>query len=128
MRPGTQLKKTMRKVLARHHVVELEGIVSRRAASVATDGGALRRLCDDAALHVVNRVRHEFTPHGLTIVFVLRESRWAYGSWPERGAPILDLFRGSVTPTLGKAIARFARAMGARKVRVRNFPVGPLGP
>lgn len=115
----------MRRVLARHHVVELEGLSGLRSDSPALVGKALRRLCDDAALHVVRRVRYEFTPHGLTVLFVLRESHLAYSSWPERRYAILDLFLCAAPAGLSAAISRFARELGAKRVHVRSFPVGP---
>ncbi|MBI4346312.1 MAG: adenosylmethionine decarboxylase [Elusimicrobia bacterium] len=115
----------MRRVLARHHVIELEGCDARRSDDPARIGAALRRLCAEAALHVVRRVKHEFTPHGLTVLFVLRESHLAYSSWPERRYAVLDLFLCAATPGLAKAIARFARALGAGRVRARHFPCGP---
>ncbi len=116
----------MRKILAKHHVVELEGVSPRLSDDPGVVGRALRRLCADAVLHVVNRVRHEFTPHGLTVLFVLRESHLAYSSWPERRYAILDLFLCSAPTGLAQALSGFARAVGAKRVRVRRFPVGPV--
>lgn len=115
----------MRRVLARHHVIELEGCQSLRSDDPRIVGAALRRLCADAALNVVRRVKHEFTPHGLTVLYVLRESHLAYSSWPEREYAILDLLLCAAPPKLFSAIARFTRALGAKRSRVRKFPVGP---
>lgn len=111
--------------MARHHVIELEGVDGKLSDRPAFVRRALGRLCREAGLHVVRRVQHEFTPHGLTILYVLRESHLAYSSWPERSYAVLDLFLCGATRSLPGAVARFARGMGARRVRRRDFPVGP---
>lgn len=116
----------MRRVLARHHVIEFEDCDARRSDDPARIGAALRRLCGEAALHVVRSAKHEFTPHGLTVLFVLRESHLAYSSWPERRYAVLDLFLCAATPGLAKATARLARSLGAKRIRARHFSCGPV--
>ena len=114
-----------RRVLARHHVIELEGCEARRSDYPVFVGRLVKRLCAEAKLNVVRRVRHQFAPHGLTILFVLRESHLAYSSLPERSYAVLDLFRCGEGDGLSAAVARFALGLGARRARRRNFPVGP---
>lgn len=114
-----------RRVLASHFVIDLERCDRKRMDSPSVVREALARLCRDARLNVVRRVQHEFTPHGLTILFVLKESHLAYSSWPERGYAVLDLFLCGETAGLMDAVARFAEDVGARVFRRRQFPVGP---
>lgn len=113
-------------MLACHYVIELEGCDPGRSDSPKVVRPALSRFCAEARLNVVRRVQHEFTPHGLTILFVLKESHLAYSSWPERRYAVLDLFLCGATDGLLEAVGRFADEIGARRIRRRRFSVGPI--
>ena len=112
-------------IVARHHVIEFDGCSPERADDPALVRRALARLCRDAGLNVVRRVQHRFTPHGLTVLYILRESHLAYSSWPEKEYAVLDLFLCGPMRNIGPAAAAFARALRARRARKRAWGVGP---
>lgn len=49
-------------------------------------------LANELNLSVVNRVEHNFSPHGATIVYVLSTSHLAVHTWPENNYAHVDLF------------------------------------
>lgn len=49
-------------------------------------------LTKELKLSVVNRVEHNFSPHGATIVYVLSTSHLAVHTWPEKNYAHIDLF------------------------------------
>ena len=112
-------------IVARHHVIEFDGCPPERVDDPVRIRRALARLCRDAGLNVVKRVEHRFTPHGLTVLYVLRESHLAYSSWPEKRYAVLDLFLCGPMRGVAPAIAAFARALGAKRARRRVLAVGP---
>lgn len=107
------------KALARHHLVEYWGLDPRRADSSAAVLAALRALFKQAPLSPVKLTRHHFSPRGLSVLCVLKESHLAFSSWPEHGYATLSLELCGKAPRLEPALAAFGRALGARGRRRR---------
>ncbi|HZX12120.1 MAG TPA: S-adenosylmethionine decarboxylase [Candidatus Nanoarchaeia archaeon] len=52
----------------------------------------IKKFIEELNLTVVKTVEHEFTPHGLTCVFILSSSHLIAHTWPEHNYLHLDLF------------------------------------
>ena len=51
-----------------------------------------RMLCEAFGLTIVREVVHPFSPHGMTLLYVLAESHLALHTWPEERFVALELF------------------------------------
>jgi len=51
----------------------------------------LEGFCNNLKLNIVQKLNHQFTPYGKSIVFVLEESHIAVHSWPEKGYIHVDV-------------------------------------
>jgi S-adenosylmethionine decarboxylase proenzyme len=115
------------RTVATHHLVEFSGCDPEALNSPRVLTAALKRLCADAPLSPVRKIQHHFSPYGLTLVVILRESHFAFHSWPEYGYAAVDVFLCGEVPGLIKALAVFGTAIGAagaQRARVRRGP-GP---
>jgi S-adenosylmethionine decarboxylase proenzyme len=52
----------------------------------------MRTACRRGKVHIINEVSNKFTPHGVSIVFVLSESHLSIHTWPEYGYVAVDIF------------------------------------
>lgn len=52
---------------------------------------ALNLLAKDLKLHVIKKFFHQFEPHGISIVWVIKESHLAIHTWPEYGFLHFDI-------------------------------------
>ncbi len=107
--------------IARHHVVEYRGCSPEVLDRAGRIEAALRRLCRGLGFTPMESLRHAFTPHGLTVVVVLRESHLAYSSWPEYGYATITLELCGGAPGLPGALKSFGRELGARSTRLRSL-------
>ncbi|MFH1388608.1 MAG: S-adenosylmethionine decarboxylase [Patescibacteria group bacterium] len=42
-------------------------------------------VCDKLGFHIIKTYKHLFTPQGISLVFILKESHLAIHTWPEKG-------------------------------------------
>ena len=80
----------------------------------------LSELCQKTGLSCVSEMEHQFTPYGLTVLFVLAESHLAYHSWPEHGFCSLDLFVCQQPHNLEDALQSLAESLGSTHRKVRT--------
>jgi S-adenosylmethionine decarboxylase len=52
----------------------------------------LDTICKKYDFHVLNVVKHEFSPHGITILYLLSESHISVHTFPEREYLALDIY------------------------------------
>lgn len=108
-------------ILARHHLVEFGSCEPGRINSSPLVGRLLRRLCKRAPLSPVKGIQHKFSPHGLTVVFILKESHIAFSSWPEYGYACVNLLLCGDDLDLRGVFRELGDALGARKFRYRKW-------
>lgn len=53
---------------------------------------ALVQAAHAADAHIVKRVMHAFTPHGVTGMLLLEESHLSIHTWPENGYAAIDFY------------------------------------
>lgn len=51
----------------------------------------LASICQDIGVSIVDKISHNFSPNGVSIVYILSASHLALHTWPEKGFAHLDL-------------------------------------
>ncbi|MGC4089545.1 MAG: adenosylmethionine decarboxylase [Polyangiaceae bacterium] len=107
----------------RHFMLDL--FECRREA--LNDAALLERLLTEAAeaagAHVVARVFHPFSPHGVSGVLAIEESHLSVHTWPEQGYAALDFYTcGDVDPEA--ALSSLSRALGAGRAELLEVTRG----
>lgn len=74
-----------------HHAVIEGGGIKAEDLEQATVIEKLEGFCKKLNLSIVDKLDHQFTPYGKSIVFVLEESHIAVHTWPERGYIHVDV-------------------------------------
>ena len=49
-------------------------------------------ICNNQEFNVLNRLHHQFQPHGITLLYLLAESHISFHSYPENAACFIDIF------------------------------------
>ena len=82
----------MEEVLGVHHIAELCGC----NAALLNDSEFIRTSLSQAVEHanatLIEEVKYEFTPQGITAVCLLSESHISIHTWPEKGYAAVDIF------------------------------------
>ncbi len=50
------------------------------------------KICNDLGFTILNRCHHQFTPQGITSIYLLSESHISIHTWPEKTAGFIDVF------------------------------------
>ncbi|MEM2933344.1 MAG: adenosylmethionine decarboxylase [Methanocellales archaeon] len=75
-----------------HIVVEFLGVDPEKLSRVENVKRILERVLINSKLNVVANVFHQFSPHGVSGVFLLRESHLSIHTWPEYEYAAIDIF------------------------------------
>ncbi|MFH1864021.1 MAG: S-adenosylmethionine decarboxylase [bacterium] len=65
----------------RHMVVEAVGV----SEEMLGNSGVSKKMvgvCDKLGFHIIKTYKHLFTPQGISLVFILKESHLAIHTWP----------------------------------------------
>jgi S-adenosylmethionine decarboxylase len=103
----------------KHLAAKLEGcqrdlINDKRLVLIVLD-----RISQVLKLRVLKRVLHEFSPHGISAVYLLAESHIAFHSFPEIGLVDLEIVSCSSSSDVLKGLEIAIRGFKPRKVRKR---------
>lgn len=77
----------------------------------------LLRATSAAGLKVVGDIHHQFNPHGVTSLVVLRESHISLHTWPEYGYAAVDIFTCGSYEKAHLFIAHLASELRPKTVR-----------
>jgi len=75
-----------------HLIVDLLGVDPERISRVKPVKGILERAVEESGLKKITASFHQFEPHGVSAVYLLRESHLSVHTWPEYGYVALDIF------------------------------------
>lgn len=101
-----------------HTVIEGMGIAFEDLEN-DTLAELLEEFCKKLRFNIVDRVHYQFTPHGKSIVFVLKESHIGIHSWPEKGYVHMDLVTcARKEPTAKKITDEFKKIFKPRNTRL----------
>ncbi len=85
---------------------------------------AMTEAAHKANCTVVQKVIHQFSPHGVSGVVVLAESHISVHTWPELGYAALDVFTCGSQCTPKSAADHLIHAFSAKKSTVKSFSRG----
>jgi S-adenosylmethionine decarboxylase len=75
-----------------HLIVDLLGVDPERISRVKPVKEILERAVERSRLNKIASNFHQFEPHGVSAVYLLRESHLSVHTWPEYGYVALDIF------------------------------------
>lgn len=82
-----------------HLIIELSGcdflILNNKKLLTST----LNAVCDVGEFTKLNSVEHSFSPHGVTMLYLLSESHISIHTWPEHGYAAVDIFTCGTPPS-----------------------------
>jgi S-adenosylmethionine decarboxylase len=82
----------MEEVLGVHHIAELCECNSDLLNNSEFISTSLRQAVEHANATLLEEVKYEFTPQGITAVCLLSESHISIHTWPEKGYAAVDIF------------------------------------
>ena len=74
-----------------HTLIEVSGIEAKKLSKAKNLLPSVKEFIAKTGLHVLTQKTHDFSPAGVTMVFILSESHLAVHTWPEYGYFHLDL-------------------------------------
>jgi S-adenosylmethionine decarboxylase len=101
--------------LGTHVIVELSGCPFDRLNDPTLIDRVFTRAIELAGATLIQKVSHKFTPHGLSMVFVLSESHLSIHTWPERTYAAVDIY------TCGKCMPHVAIDYIQRELEAASF-------
>jgi S-adenosylmethionine decarboxylase proenzyme len=90
----------------RHYLYRVGGDLSDNARVQK----AILSALDKAGATVIGCQRHDFTPHGTTVIAMLSESHASIHTWPEYGFAAMDYFTCAADPRASAFVEAFAAA------------------
>lgn len=88
----------------RHLILDFWGCDPAMLDDLAALEDALACAAEAAGAHIVKRVMHGFSPHGVTGMLLLEESHLSIHTWPESGYAAIDFYTcGAGDPALAEA-------------------------
>lgn len=79
-------------VLGVHHIAELCECNTELLNDSKFISTSLRQAVEHANATLIQEVKYEFTPQGITAVCLLSESHISIHTWPEKGYAAVDIF------------------------------------
>lgn len=79
-------------VLGVHHIAELCGCNADLLNNSEFISTSLRQAVSYSNATLLEEVKYEFTPQGITAVCLLSESHISIHTWPEKGYAAVDIF------------------------------------
>jgi S-adenosylmethionine decarboxylase len=102
-------------VLGVHHIAELcecNADLLNNSEYIST---SLRQAVEHANATLIEEVKYEFTPQGITAVCLLSESHISIHTWPEKGYAAVDIFTCGDHTAPGVACQFMADALESKK-------------
>ena len=87
---------------------------------------AMLEAAKAGGLNIMDIDIHRFEPHGITAIFVLKESHFSVHTWPEFGQFSADIFSCGKEGDAPAAMKKFLEIMGADEKEVKHFERGVL--
>jgi len=75
-----------------HLIADLLGVDPKKISKVEVVKRILDRVVAESGLKSISSNFHQFKPHGVSAVYLLRESHLSVHTWPEHGYVALDIF------------------------------------
>ena len=79
-------------MLGHQYLLELHDCNHDKINDVATIESCLKKIADATNSDVLTTSSHKFSPQGVTVLNIVRNSHFSFHSWPEYGLAAVDLF------------------------------------
>lgn len=100
-----------------HIIAEFLGVDPQKISRVDSIRPILDRVVAGSGLKIVSSSYHQFEPHGVSAVYLLRESHLSVHTWPEHSYIALDLFSCGDEGQAMNAYAMLKKAFRPKLVR-----------
>lgn len=75
-----------------HYLIDINNIPDKFVKDNKRLIEIVEKCINNCKLNVLNQSKHEFSPHGLTVLYMLSESHFSMHTWPEKNLIRIDLF------------------------------------
>jgi S-adenosylmethionine decarboxylase proenzyme len=75
-----------------HYLIDINNIPDKLVNDNKRLIEITEKCINNCKLNVLNHSKHEFSPHGLTVLYMLSESHFSMHTWPEKNLIRIDLF------------------------------------
>jgi S-adenosylmethionine decarboxylase len=116
----------VKKQVATNYLVELSGCDRKKIDQLGFVKKTVSSFIRKSGLTAIRSVHHSYKPHGLTVIWILKESHLAYHSWPEFGYVGLDLFVCGKPKNLSKGLSVLSKQLlSNKKPKIMKLKRGP---
>lgn len=105
-------------VLGVHYIAELCECSADLLNNSEFISTSLRQAVEHANATLIEEVKYEFTPQGITAVCLLSESHISIHTWPEKGYAAVDIFTCGDHTMPGDACEFMANALESKQSKI----------
>ena len=114
--------------LGYHYFFEFYDCPFQKLSKVQPIREAMLEAAEKSGASIVNDVFHQFSPHGVSGVVVIKESHLSIHTWPEHGYAAVDFFTCSLSTHPKKAMQHLASELGSARSEMKFFERGTTQP
>ncbi len=103
-----------------HIIAEFLGVKREKIARTGQMRRIVERVVKKSGLNVIRSAYHQFRPHGVTCVYLLKESHLAIHTWPEVNYAAVDIFTCDRTGKAEEALELLKEELQPQRVKVRR--------
>jgi len=103
-----------------HIIAEFLGVKREKIARTRQMRQIVERVVKKSGLNVICSAYHQFKPHGVTCVYLLKESHLAIHTWPEVNYAAVDIFTCDRTGKAEKVLELLKEEFQPQRVKVRR--------
>lgn len=107
-----------------HIIGEFLGVEERKLSKIEDLKPIVEEVIKESRLNTISYKYHQFEPHGVTCVYLLRESHLALHTWPEVGYVAIDIFTCDREGKAEKVIQLLKEKLNPKKIKleiIREF-------
>jgi S-adenosylmethionine decarboxylase proenzyme len=104
-----------------HFLIEIFNLNSRLLRTHASLQSCLNRLIELLKLKVLAQISHDFSPSGVTALYVLSSSHLAVHTWPKLGYLHMDLFSCAEMQNKSKCQNSLFHIFNTNKLQIKKW-------
>ena len=117
-----------KQALGYHYFFEFYDCPFQKLSKVKPIREAMLEAAEKSGASIVNDVFHQFSPHGVSGVVVIKESHLSIHTWPEHGYAAVDFFTCSLSTQPKNAMQHLAVKLGSARSEMKFFERGTTQP
>jgi S-adenosylmethionine decarboxylase proenzyme len=111
-------------VLGYHYLIECYGCSSDLLSDVEFLKKTLYNALQTAGAVIIGNIFHEFSPHGVSGVYLIKESHFSIHSWPEYGYAAVDFFTCNEKLNIQDAYRQLVTVLNANRSDITEIKRG----